>query len=94
MSTPRNPPDAPPHPPQPIVTATDGVRRFKENAIVRELLDFAISHGFGMNEIAIRRYDAADRVQFAQLIGYSVSGFSDLSYVSDAEYDRATKGEP
>lgn len=78
-----------PHPTQPVATAADGVTRFKANKIVRDLLDFASKHGFDLNQIAIRNYPEEDEVQFAQLIGYSVSGFGDLSYVSDEAYTRA-----
>ncbi len=69
------------HPVQPIVRARDGVYRFKRNQIVRDLLDFSQQHGFGLNEIAAREYDRNDREQLAQLIGYSVSGAGDLSYM-------------
>jgi hypothetical protein len=31
-------------------------------------------------------FSNGDREQFAQLIGYSVGGFGDLSYVSDEAY--------
>lgn len=55
--------------------------------IVRDMLDHSTPLGFDMNRIAMANYDRADRVQFAQLIGYSVAGFSDLqSYVSDEDY--------
>jgi hypothetical protein len=30
-----------------------------------------------------------DRIQFAQLVGYSLSGFSELSYIDDATYEQA-----
>jgi len=30
-----------------------------------------------------------DRMQFAQLIGYSVGGYEELSYVSDASVEKA-----
>ncbi len=69
------------HPVQPIVRAKDGVYRFKRNQIVRDLLEFAQVRGFGLNEIACREYDRNDREQLAQLIGYSVSGAGDLSYM-------------
>ena len=36
-----------------------------------------------MNDLNSRVFSIEDREQFAQLIGYSVSGFGDLSYVSD-----------
>jgi hypothetical protein len=74
---------------QPLTTGASGVLRFKENAIVRDLLDFAAPRGFGMNEMASRDYTQGDREQFAQLIGYSLSGYGELSYVSDQTYSTA-----
>jgi hypothetical protein len=44
-----------------------------------------------MNHLAMQNFSEQDREQFAQLIGYSVSGFGDLSYASEeavAEADR------
>lgn len=70
----------PPHPIQPVVQDENGRRRFKENAIVRFLLD---AGPFDMNTLACREFSREDREQFAQLIGYSLSGASELSYVSD-----------
>ena len=67
------------HPIQPIVKDSHDVLRFKENKIVRYLLD---NGGIDMNKLATIPFDQNDSEQFAQLIGYSVSGFGDLSYVS------------
>lgn len=85
-----------PHPMQPVVM--DGrVIRFKANAIVRYLLD---TGPFDMNYLAMIPFSTEDRVQFAQLIGYSVSGFGDLSYVDQVTIDKADqlveelKGKP
>jgi hypothetical protein len=74
------------HPIQPIVRDSHGTVRFKENAIVRYLLD---NGGIDMNKLATLPFCQNDREQFAQLIGYSLSGFGDLSYVSDRTYERA-----
>lgn len=65
----------------PIQPIEDG--RFKTNKIVEHLLD---NGGIDMNDLAILSFTQDDRVQFAQLIGYSVSGFSTLSYVDDETY--------
>lgn len=74
------------HPMQPVVDDGQGVRRFKANAIVRHLLD----HGpFDMNSIAGANFSQEDMTQFAQLIGYSICGFQELSYVSDDDADLA-----
>ena len=80
------------HPTQPVVKV-DGVHRFKVNAIVRDLLDFASPRGMSLNEIAMHKYSAEDRRQFAQLIGYSVSGYGELSYVNDEAWAEAAKAE-
>lgn len=74
------------HPIQPLVQATDGTVRFKENKIVRFLLD---AGPFDMNKIACMEFSQNDREQFAQLIGYSLCGFGELSYVRNTTYDTA-----
>src|SRR5580704_7043750 len=66
------------HPMQPLVKDKAGTIRFKENAIVVHLLDHG---GFDMNKLAVLKFSREDREQFAQLIGYSVDGSSELSYV-------------
>lgn len=76
------------HPVQPIVLDDHGVARFKANEIVRFLLD---AGPFDMNQLAIKSFSKEDREQFAQLIGYSVSGAADLSYVSDRVYAAGAK---
>lgn len=79
------------HPHQPVIKVA-GVLRFKENAIVSWLHDMCGSHKIAdMNSIALLPFSREDRVQFAQLIGYSVSGFGELSYVSDKVYAEATE---
>lgn len=65
------------HPMQPIERDEYGTYRFKSNAIVRYLLD---AGRFDMNDLARIPFNKKDREQFAQLIGYSVSGFGELSY--------------
>lgn len=76
------------HPIQPLETDSSGTLRFKENKIVRHLLDHG---GINLNDIAILNFPQEDQEQFAQLIGYSLSGFSELSYVSDETYETASK---
>ena len=68
-----------PHPLQPIVRDPSGIYRFKPNAIVRFLLD---AGPYDLNKIAMMPFADEDREQLAQLIGYSVDGFCDLSYAS------------
>lgn len=67
------------HPMQPVVIANDGCARFKENKIVSDLLAIASSNGMDLNQIAARNYSKDDYSQLMQLIGYSVSGYGDLS---------------
>lgn len=77
------------HPTQPIVEDKHKTLRFKENKIVSKLLDFASERGYDMNEIAMGGFSKEDRQQFAQLIGYSVCGYSDLSYSEPNAYEIA-----
>nr|WP_308530027.1 hypothetical protein [uncultured Serratia sp.]DAM25284.1 MAG TPA: hypothetical protein [Caudoviricetes sp.] len=79
---------------QPLVIDTHGAVRFKQNPIVRRLLDYATEHGYGLNEIAMEQFEADDQMQLAQLIGYSLSGYGTLSYVTDESYDRALAAAP
>jgi len=67
----------------------DGVLRFRENKIVRFLLD---AGPFDMNQLRMMPFSDEDREQFAQLIGYSLYGFQELDYVSDETFERAEKG--
>jgi len=66
------------HPIQPLI---DG--RFKKNVIVDRILE---EGGIDLNQIALWDVSQDDRIQFAQLIGYSLSGFGTLSYVDDETY--------
>lgn len=74
------------HPIQPIITDKHGVVRFKENKIIRYLLDHG---GISLNDLAQKDFSVEDREQLAMLIGYSLSGFSELSYVTDDTYNLA-----
>lgn len=78
----------PRHPIQPLIVDPHGTPRFKKNAIVSYLLDHG---GIDMNHLACIDVPDEDREQFAQLIGYSLGGFSELSYVSDDTYAAAVK---
>lgn len=73
------------HPIQPIGWDENGVIRFKRNAIVDYLLEECLMlGGTDLNQIHIDvqtgRFSVEDQIQLMQLIGYSVSGFGDLSY--------------
>ena len=76
----------PKNPIQPLVIDEYGTVRFKANEVVRYLLD---NGGIDMNQLARQNFNQDDREQFAELIGYSVSGWGDLSYVSDETYSKA-----
>ena len=82
------------NPMQPLAEDKHGTMRFKENAIVMALLDHGRRTSLGLNEIAGMDFTQDDRCQLAQLIGYSLSGYHELSYVSDehaAEASAAAK---
>lgn len=78
-----------PHPIQPLEKDFRGTIRFKSNAIVLHLLD---NGPFDMNSISCQKdFTQEDREQFAQLIGYSLSGFGELSYVRNETYETASQ---
>lgn len=81
-------------PMQPLEFDDRGTLRFKENKIVRRLLDYSKQRGYGLNEIALEDFTDDDRMQLAQLIGYSLSGYGELSYVSDESWERAAAATP
>lgn len=76
------------HPNQPLVVDERGAVRFKENPIVSYLLD---NGGIDMNHLAVKGFELGwtedDKAHFAQLIGYSYSGWGTLSYVTDERYE-------
>lgn len=79
------PTDPHPHPMQPIINL-DNVVRFRGNPIVSFLLD---NGPYDMNRLAVMNFSAEDRQHFAQLIGYSVCGYCELSYVDDPHAEAA-----
>jgi hypothetical protein len=78
---------------QPVKRDQFKVIRFQKNAIVCALLDFATPRGLSLNELAVMPFTKADRQQFAQLLGYSVSGYGELPYVTNAAYTEAVRAE-
>jgi hypothetical protein len=75
---------------QPIIRDANGVIRFKRNAIVDH---FVRNHTIDLSQLAasLDAYSVEDAEQFWQLLGYSVSGYGDLSFVRPetiAEADR------
>lgn len=73
-----------------VVDPRDGTVRFQANRIVRVILD---SGKLNMNDLAMMAaqdlFTDAEQMQFAQLIGYSVGGFAELSYADPATVTRA-----
>jgi len=74
------------HPMQAIIVDKNGAHRFSANAICRYLID---NGSIDLNEIATHGFSPEDQRQFAQLIGYSLSGYSELSNVDDVSYEAA-----
>lgn len=74
------------NPIQPLAKDERGTLRFKKNAIVSYLLD---NGGIDLNHLARQDFSNDDRQQFAQLIGYSLSGYSELPYVDNEAYEVA-----
>jgi hypothetical protein len=65
---------------QPIEFDDAGIVRFRTNPLVRYLLD---AGPFDMNHLArLPNISSAAHAQFAQLTGYSVSGYGELSYAT------------
>lgn len=71
-------------PSQPIVKDEQGIERYRENKVVMTLFK---ESGFDMNRLAEMGFSDEDRSQFAQLIGYSVSGYGDLDYAQNVARD-------
>lgn len=82
------------HPMQPIDFDTDGIIRFQKNKIISFLIEWSSSRGIDMNALAVMDFSNEDRMQFAQLIGYSVSGYGELPYASkQSVLDADTKAD-
>lgn len=84
--------DLPANPMQPL-QVIKGIIRFKENKIVSDILDSCRElGGLDLNKIAASsKYSQDDRIQLAQLIGYSLGGYVDLSFVDAKSADKAMK---
>jgi hypothetical protein len=89
-----DPPMTPPGdrvPMQPLVRDPAGVVRFRRNALVCYLLD---NGGIDLNRLAcLPNIPREDWAQLAQLIGYSVSGYGDLSYALGVDEAEAAAGK-
>lgn len=82
---------------QPLAYDTSGVLRFRPNRLVMWLVEHAERTGLSLNDLAARAQTEgvtnADECQLAQLLGYSVQGYLDLSYVDDEHVDRVLAAE-
>lgn len=71
----------------------DNVQRFKENRIVSALLD---SSDLDLNKIAIMyqrgMFSQREFAEFNMMLGYSICGFSDLSFFEDMEIENPIGG--
>ena len=76
------------YPLQPLERDRQGIIRFKENKIVRFLLD---AGKYTMNDLGMMPFSLEDREQFLQLIGYSLVGFGEVYYVRDKTYEKAAR---
>lgn len=65
---------------QPMYIAEDGLIRFKENHVVRHLLEKARVNTDEM--LAKGNFSDEDKRQFMQLLGYTVKGYIELPYVT------------
>ncbi len=66
------------HPMQAIVLDKHGVVRFQQNEIIAHLCR---TGAIDLNKLSTMDFPNEDRMQLAQLLGYSVSGIRDLPYV-------------
>ena len=72
------------HPMQPLEDDRILGKRFKQNDIVRYLLD---SGPYTLDDLEKMPFDQEHKEQFIQLIGYSLASFCELDYVSGDTYD-------
>lgn len=80
------------HPRQTIGWDDNNVIRFKENKIINWMLDQGrAGNEFNLNTIALKahlgEFSIGDATQFWQLLGYSVSGYGDLSLIPAEEVE-------
>ena len=73
------------HPMQRVVLDKNGVPRFQCNS------EYLLEHSGIENRIAMMNFKDEDRMQLAQLVGYSVSGYGSLDYVTMRSRNAADK---
>lgn len=83
---------------QPISLDAHGVLRFLPNTLVQRLLDHCRGlpgpYRLDLNALALESHPQGDREQLAMLLGYSLAGFAELSYVSDETHARVLDAAP
>lgn len=81
------------HPMQPIVRDEEGRLRFKANNIITYFAWHGIIDINDIKSLDFSRYGVTDedRMQLAQLLGYTVDGYCELSYVSDESCNKANE---
>lgn len=75
-----------PHPDQPIYLDVDDAPRFKRNAIVRFLQRRG---GYEFDTLHDMNFSTEDWAQFMQLLGYSVCGYGELSFIPSDKIEHA-----
>lgn len=81
------------HPMQPVFTNDDGYKAFKENAIVRHLLETHPTLSLD-SIIANTIYSASDKNQFAQLVGKACDGFGEIRQDTETSCGRRHPMQP
>ena len=98
-----------PQPMQPVIKDEGGILRFRENAIIRYIVDHAgdVVHPgapaidprtgrpyhqgrLDLGKLMTMDFPQEDREQFAQLMGYAITGYHELSYVSEESATQAS----
>ena len=98
-----------PQPMQPVIKDAGGTLRFRENTIIRYIVDHAgdVVHPgapaidpttgrpyhqgrLDLGKLMMMDFPQEDREQFAQLMGYAITGYQELSYVSDESAAQAS----
>lgn len=82
------------HPMQPLLRNAEGKAYFKPNKIVRYMLEAGREgRRFDLNSLARLPFAQEDWEQLAQLIGYGIDGFAELSYVQKGSLGKAIRME-
>ena len=74
------------NPMKPIGYDQNNIVRFKANSVIQWLCG---EGKLDLNQMAIKQFPIEDQQQIAQLLGYSVCGYCDLSYATDKSKDEA-----